>query len=262
MAIDNERYSREDFGWWDDDPNNTSVLLRYSVNPVRFAYFMEVLGQEQGGNIQGKKLLDVGCGGGFLCEEFAGIGFDVTGIDPSRNTIRAAGEHAAQSGLRIGYLEGRAEAIPFGGSSFDYVSCCDVLEHVDDVNTAISEIARVLKPGGRFFFDTINRTFMSWLAVIKLAQDWKSTAWETPDTHEWKRFVKPSELASIMEPNGLTMQEIKGMGAGSKRSVIWKAIRQRAKGKITRYEMATRFGLGKSDKLDLSYMGYAVKRST
>ena len=82
----------------------------------------------------------------------------MTGIDPSQNTLKAAKAHADQNRLLIDYEEGRAEAIPFGNSSFDYVSCCDVLEHVDDVNRTISEIARVLKPGGLFFYDTMNRT--------------------------------------------------------------------------------------------------------
>jgi len=260
MAIDNEIYSREDFGWWDDDADSIGVLLRYFVNPVRFAYFTEILGREWGGNVSGRTLLDVGSGGGYLCEEFARVGFDVTGIDPSLNTVRAAREHAAQSGLRIDYREGRAEAVPFGDSAFDCVSCCDVLEHVDDINTTISEIARVLKPGGLFFFDTINRTFLSWLLVIKVAQDWKSTAWEAPDTHEWKRFVKPSELVSITRANGLVVREVKGMGALNRRSAIRRAVRQRAKGLITRYEMATQFGFGRTDKLDISYMGFAVRQ--
>jgi 2-polyprenyl-6-hydroxyphenyl methylase/3-demethylubiquinone-9 3-methyltransferase len=260
MAIDNEMYSREDFIWWDGDANSTNVLLRYFINPIRFAYFAEILKQKSGGDGSGRRLLDVGCGGGYLCEEFAKTGFDVTGIDLSQNTLRAAREHATQSSLRINYEEGRAEAIPFSDSSFDYVSCCDVLEHVDDINKAISEIARVLKPGGFFFYDTINRTFVSWLVMIKIAQDWKRTAWEAPNTHEWKRFVKPSELTSIMKANGLVMDDIKGVGAANSGPVIWKAIRQRAKGRITRYEMATRFAFEKNDEVDVSYMGFAIKQ--
>ena len=260
MAIDNEMYSREDFGWWKGDANSTNVLLRYFINPIRFAYFAGILKQKSGGGVSGRKLLDVGCGGGYLCEEFAKIGFDVTGIDPSQQTLKAAREHAAQSSLRIDYEKGRAEAIPFGDSSFDYVSCCDVLEHVDDINKTISEIARVLRPGGLFFYDTINRTFASWLVMIKIAQDWKRTAWEAPNTHEWKRFVKPSELASIMKASGLVMDEIKGIGSANSGPVIRKAIRQRAKGKITRYEMETHFGFEKSDKVDISYMGFAIKQ--
>jgi 2-polyprenyl-6-hydroxyphenyl methylase/3-demethylubiquinone-9 3-methyltransferase len=260
MAIDNEMYSREDFGWWQGDANSTNVLLRYFINPIRFAYFAGVFKQNSGEGVSGRNLLDVGCGGGYLCEEFAKTGFNVTGIDPSQSTLKAAKEHAVQSRLCIDYEEGRAEAIPFSDSSFDLVSCCDVLEHVDDINKTISEIARVLRPGGLFFYDTINRTVVSWLVMIKMAQDWKYTAWEAPNTHEWKRFVKPSKLASIMKANGLVMDEIKGIGSASSGPVIWKAIRQRAKGRITRYEMATRFAFEKNDEVDVSYMGFAIKQ--
>ena len=108
MAIDNEMYSREDFGWWDGDANSTNVLLRYFINPIRFAYFAGILKQKSGGHVSGRNLLDVGCGGGYLCEELAKTGFDVTGIDPSQQTLKAAREHAAQSSLRIEYEEGRA----------------------------------------------------------------------------------------------------------------------------------------------------------
>ena len=260
MVIDNEMYSRKDYGWWDGDENSTTVLLRYFINPIRFAYFAGILKQKYGGAVSGRKLLDVGCGGGYLCEDFAKIEFDVIGIDPSQNTLKAAREHAAQNFLRIDYEEGRAEAIPFGDSSFNYVSCCDVLEHVDDVKKTISEIARVLKPGGLFFYDTINRTLASWLVMIKIAQDWKRSAWEAPNTHEWERFVKPSELGSIMKAYDLVMQEINGIGSANSRAIIRKATRQRAKGEITRYEMGKRLGLEKSDKVNMSYMGYAIKQ--
>ncbi len=259
MAIDNEIYSGGDYGWWDGDSDSTTVLLRYFINPVRFAYFTEVLKQKSAGNSAGKKLLDVGCGGGYLCEEFAGCGYEVTGLDPSQNTLDAARAHAAQYRLPINYQSGKAETIPFGDASFDYVSCCDVLEHVDDVNRTIAEIARVLKPGGLFFYDTINRTIFSWLAVIKIAQDWKKTAWEAPNTHEWKRFIKPRQLQSVMKANGLIMREIKGIGAGNSLPSVMKAILERAKGKISRYEMASRFGFEKTAGVAVSYMGYAVR---
>jgi 2-polyprenyl-6-hydroxyphenyl methylase/3-demethylubiquinone-9 3-methyltransferase len=260
MAIDNDMYSREAFGWWDDDADGTGVLLRCFINPIRFAYFMDVLEQRAPRAAKGRTILDVGCGGGYLCEEFARAGFDVTGIDPSRNTLAAANAHAAQNRLSICYQEGSAEKIPFDGASFDHVSCCDVLEHVDDIGRAISEIARVLKPGGLFFYDTINRTFASWLVMIKIAQDWKRSAWEAPDTHEWRRFVKPSELGNLLNKNGLAVLGTEGIAAGGRGSVIRKAIRERARGRITRYEMGVRFAFERSDKTGISYMGYAVKQ--
>lgn len=260
MVIDNDMYSRDDFGWWDNDADSTGVLLRCFINPIRFAYFMQVLARMPHRAALGSKVLDVGCGGGYLCEEFAGAGFDVTGIDPSRNTLAAAKAHAVQNHLLVDYQEGRAEQITLDDGSFDYVSCCDVLEHVDDIDKAISEISRVLKPHGLFFYDTINRTFASWLVVIKIAQEWKCSAWEAPNTHEWKRFVKPSELRAIMDNNGLIMSGIEGIVSGNSGSVIWRAIRERAKGRITRHEMGVRFGFKRSNKTGISYMGYAMKQ--
>jgi 2-polyprenyl-6-hydroxyphenyl methylase / 3-demethylubiquinone-9 3-methyltransferase len=177
MAIDNEMYSRIDYGWWDGDDNSTTVFLHYFINPIRFAYFLDILKHKSSGVISGRRLLDVGCGGGYVCEEFSKTGFEVTGIDLSQNTLKAARSHAAQSRLQIESEYGKAEAIPFGDATFDNVCCCDVLEHVESVNGTISEIARVLKPGGLFFFDTINRTLASWLVMIKIAQAWKRSAW-------------------------------------------------------------------------------------
>lgn len=260
MAIDNEMYSRQDYGWWDGDPNSTNVLLRYFINPIRFADFTEILKRQSDGDVSGRRVLDVGCGGGYLCEEFAKVGYAVIGIDPSQNTLEAARAHAAQNCLRVDYEKARAEALPFGNSLFDCVCCCDVLEHVDSIDHTVSEIARVLKPGGLFLYDTVNRTLVSWLVVIKIAQDWKGTAWEAPNTHEWRRFVKPTELNSMMKTNGLAMQENKGIGPGNRLSVIMAAVRQRAKCRITRHEMATRFGFEKNDELDASYMGFAIKQ--
>ena len=112
--------------------------------------------------------MDVGCGGGFLAEEFAKDGFAVTGIDPADRSIEAARKHAADNNLEIDYRAGKEEALPFSDGSFDIVACCDVLEHVDDFSLVISEVARTLKAGGVFCFDTVNRTWLSNLVAIKL----------------------------------------------------------------------------------------------
>ena len=128
------------------------------------------------------------------------------------------------------------------------------------INKTIAEIARVLKPGGLLFYDTINRSFLSWLMMIKVAQDWKSTAWEAPNTHEWRRFVKIKELGSIMKLNGLIMKENKGFNPRNSMKDLLKAVRERAKGNISRHEMAMRFGFEKNDKVAVSYMGFAIKQ--
>jgi hypothetical protein len=96
--------------------------------------------------------------------------------------------------------------------------------------------------------------------MITIAQDWKRSAWQAPNTHEYKRFVKPADLRANLKKDGLAMHEIKGIGSGNRRPVIRKAIRERAKGKITRYQMGYRFGFETCGKTDISYMGIGIKQ--
>jgi len=259
MTIDNEMYSRECFRWWDDDADSNSVLLRYFINPVRFSYFVEILRQKSGGDTSKRILLDVGCGGGYLSEEFAKMGFEVTGIDPSQNTIRAAGTHAAQGNLRIDYEEGRAEAIPISDASCDYVCCCDVLEHVDSVEQAIGEAARVLKPGGAFLFDTVNRTRRSNLVLIKIWQDWGVGGFSAKHAHVWDKFIRPGELRAAMHARGLAAVEMKGMSPGRNPLAMLHALWKIRRGAIRNGAVATAFPLRESGDLSVSYMGWARK---
>jgi 2-polyprenyl-6-hydroxyphenyl methylase/3-demethylubiquinone-9 3-methyltransferase len=166
--IDNAIYDRIAETWWDE--NSMIHILRTAINPARFGYFGKIW-KERGLKPSELSLLDVGCGGGFLSEEFAKSGFCVTGVDSSAATLQTAQNHAEQAKLDIKYVNGRAEALPFDDATFDVVTCCDVLEHVSDLDVVVKEIARVLKPGGIFFYDTINRTPLSKFVMIKLFQD-------------------------------------------------------------------------------------------
>ena len=259
MEINNDIYFREDYPWWDEGRDHANVLLRYFVNPIRFNYFRRIIESLPPAK-KSLKILDVGCGGGFLAEEFAKIGFEVTGMDPVPPSLKDASRHAGQNHLKIRYIQGYGEEIPLETGSFDYVACCDVLEHVADVEKVIKEISRVMKPGGLFFYDTINRNLFSYLAVIKIAQDWKFTAWEMPRAHVWEKFIKPSELTALMEKYGLVHQEIRGISSGANILSLLLAAIKRAQGKISRLEMGLRMKLQESDKIKLSYMGYAVKK--
>src|SRR5713101_4863722 len=141
MPVDNEIYNRLSSTWWDE---SAFAILRTGANPGRFGYFREVLLKKVGVDPVGKKALDVGCGGGLLAEEFARLGCQVTGVDPSEPSLATARKHTQQSGLDITYQVGVGEHLPFADASFDIVICCDVLEHVDDVAQVIQEISRVL----------------------------------------------------------------------------------------------------------------------
>jgi len=257
MPVDNELYNRLSETWWDE--NEVLNTLRTWLGPVRFGYFQRILLEKCNGDAQGIKVLDVGCGGGLLAEQFAELGCQVTGIDPSEPSLLTARKHAELTGLKIAYQIGTGEQIPFADASFDIVICCDVLEHVNDVAQVVQEISRVLVADGIFFYDTINRTLLSWLSVIKLAQEWKLTRLLPPNLHDWQNFIKPQELFDYMKRCRLQNQEIKGMSPRANPLVIINLFLRHKQGKVTLTEMGQRLHFQASRDLSGSYMGYALK---
>lgn len=256
-TIDNAIYDRIPTTWWEED--GFMALLRTSVNPPRFEYFRDVLVDRMRLAPGEMHLLDVGCGGGLLSEEFATLGCVVTGIDRSAPTLAAARAHAEKSRLPIRYLEGSAECLLFADQTFDVVCCCDVLEHVDDLEQVVREISRVLKPGGVFFFDTINRTLRSKLVAIKLAQDWRLTRLIPRDVHVWDKFIRPTELAGLLERHGLPTCEVAGLSPAVNPAVALVALVRNKLGNMSFAELGTTLKLKRSDDLSISYMGYALR---
>jgi len=259
QKVNNDIYRRLGHAWWDDDVGAFSTI-RFWINPVRFAFFKRVLDRERAIEREQRELLDVGCGGGLLAEELARAGFAVTGIDPAPETIETARAHASASRLSIVYETGAGEHLPFPDASFDHVTCCDVLEHVDDVDRVIAEIARVLRPGGLFFYDTINRTFISKIAIIKVMQEWRSTAFAEPHSHVWEKFIKPAELTAIFARHGLEQREMAGIMPRRNPIATLLDLRRRVQGKITFKELGRRLDFQESEHLEGSYMGYATRR--
>lgn len=257
--INNALYDEQGNTWWDE--NQCLHLLKSSVNPVRVVYFRRLLDQVLKFDYRGAAALDVGCGGGILAEEFAGMGFRVTGIDPSEQSLATARQHAQSMGLSIQYQEGTGESIPFADNTYPVVYCCDVLEHVRDLPKVISEIYRVTRPGGVFFFDTLNRTFVSKLVAIKIWQEWKSTALMPPRLHEWRMFIQPEELKELLAQTGFEFKEFRGTWPDVSIPKMISLLRKRAKGKIGYKEFGQRFKLVESNNLRILYMGYAVKPS-
>lgn len=255
--INNALYDEQGNTWWDE--NQCLHLLKSSVNPVRVVYFRRLLDQVLKFDYRGAAALDVGCGGGILAEEFAGMGFRVTGIDPSEQSLATARQHAQSMGLSIQYQEGTGESIPFADNTYPVVYCCDVLEHVRDLPKVISEIYRVTRPGGVFFFDTLNRTFVSKLVAIKIWQEWKSTALMPPRLHEWRMFIQPEELKELLAQAGFEFKEFRGTWPDVSIPKMISLLRKRAKGKIGYKEFGQRFKLVESNNLKILYMGYAVK---
>ena len=184
--------------WW--DPNGRFVSL-HRINPLRYGYFVE-----KGGDPKGRTLLDVGCGGGILSEEFAKGGAEVTAIDLSPVSINAAKEHAAESGLEIDYRVTPVEEVE---GEFDIVVCAEVLEHVDHLETFIGNCAARLKEGGHFFFSTLNKTLLSRFLAIFMAEDILGMV--PRGTHEYERFIKPSDLVRLFRGGGIDVKEVRGM---------------------------------------------------
>jgi 2-polyprenyl-6-hydroxyphenyl methylase/3-demethylubiquinone-9 3-methyltransferase len=258
MPVDNQLYDRLGGTWWDEDA--LLGLLRTSLNPGRFGYMRRILTRELGVDPQGKTALDVGCGGGLLAEEFAALGFGVTGVDPSVESLRTARGHAEARGLEIDYVDGTGEHLPFDDASFDIVYCCDVLEHVDDLQRTLDESARVLKPSGVYMYDTINRTLRSKLVMIKLFQEWESTALMEPNLHDWDMFIKPRELVAALGRAGLDNQDLQGIGPARNPISMLRDMRRRVRSEMTYAEFGHRNRMREQRDRSLLYAGYAIKR--
>ena len=256
--IDNDLYNAGGDIWWKGD--TVLHLLKTSVNPWRAGYQRNVI-KKLGIDPKGKTALEVGSGGGILTEEIAKMGFTTTGIDPSEQSIITASNHAKASGLNIKYEKGFGENLPYANNSFDAVFCCDVLEHVQDLPKVISEISRVLKSNGLFFYDTLNRTFISRLVAIKIWQEWKRWAFMPPSLHVWEMFIKPAELKELLTKSGLEWKEHVGSSPNVSIPKMLTYLRKRVKGDWTFEDLGKRFWLIESNDMNILYGGYAVKNN-
>ena len=189
--------------WWDGSERWLRTLQ--AMAPARFRAFDPVVG-----DWSGLEVLDLGCGGGFMTELLAEKGARAVGIDPSQGAIAAARAHAAGEGLQIRYEVGVAESLPFAEDRFDAVVCVDVLEHVDSVSESLAEAARVLKPGGWFLFDTINRNPLAALGVVTVAE--RVFRLLPRGTHDPAKFIRPSELRARLAALGFDVGRMRGLG--------------------------------------------------
>jgi 2-polyprenyl-6-hydroxyphenyl methylase/3-demethylubiquinone-9 3-methyltransferase len=256
MPVDNALYDRMADSWWEE---SGFLHVLAALNPARFGYMRRVLTEELRLDPAGLRVLDIGCGGGLLAEEFARLGCRVVGIDPSHESLAAARKHAAGQGLAIEYQCATGEALPFADASFRIVYCCDVLEHVTDLRNVIAETARVLKPGGTYFYDTINRTIRSRLTVIGLLQEWRWTAMMPPRLHDWGMFIRPAELRRALEQVGLVPGGLTGLKPRAGPFHVFRALRRRKRGHLSYAAAAREMDFGESADTSVSYIGYAGK---
>lgn len=257
MPVDNDLYDRNGKGWWDED--NPLNILHGSMTPGRFAYFSEVLTQRRRLDPTSVRALDIGCGGGFMAEEFARLGCHVVGVDPSAVSIETARRHAVATGLDIDYRVGFGEGLPVADGAFDVAYSCDVLEHVADLGAVMSEVARVLAPSGVFLFDTINRTRTSRLLGIKVMQEWRMTRLIDAALHDWDMFITPAELTEALSRSGLLVEEVVGLGPRSSRPRVLLDFVRANRGSISYGELSRRLDVGRVASTNMSYMGFATK---
>ncbi len=240
--VDNSWYDDLGDAWWD---RNGPMRALHEVNPVRLEYFLGVLG-----DVAGRRVLDLGCGGGLMTEAYARAGAHAVGIDISRPSLGAARRHALSESIASSrYLAARAEALPFPDACFDAVCSADSLEHVDDLFAVLAEAERVLRPGGLFVFDTVNRTWMSKLIMIWAAQTLLRFA--PPRTHSYAKFVPPELLRNELERRGMQWGGLRGLSLRRNPIVAaWSYARSGSLG-----------GFVLSDDTRVSYVGYARKPS-
>ncbi|WP_236550540.1 bifunctional 2-polyprenyl-6-hydroxyphenol methylase/3-demethylubiquinol 3-O-methyltransferase UbiG [Cyanobium sp. Copco_Reservoir_LC18] len=233
-------YDQQAASWW--EPSATIFPLS-RLNPPRFLFFDQFIT-----HWENRRVLDVGCGGGYTCEFLARRGAVVTGIDRSAACIAAARSHAAASGLEITYRVGIAEELPFAAGSFDVVVCVDVLEHVDRPEAVVAEMGRVLTPGGSLCFDTINRTVRSRLTMIWLLETLLRLI--PAGVHDWRRFVPPAELRRWLEASGFAAVTMRGLdlfGRGPLRTL----------GRLIHYRRTGGFQVGFDHDLAVMFIGVA-----
>jgi 2-polyprenyl-6-hydroxyphenyl methylase/3-demethylubiquinone-9 3-methyltransferase len=186
--------------WWDPDGPMRPL---HRMNPLRVGWIDGRIKQHLGGAV---RLLDVGCGAGLASEALAGAGYEVTGVDASQAAIEAARAHAA---VPIDYRVGTAEDVLAGGQRFAAVTALEIIEHVPDQPGFMRTLAQLLEPDGMVFVSTLNRTLRS-LAVAKIGAEYIARLLPA-GTHDWRRFVKPEELAAMARAAGLRLDSVAGM---------------------------------------------------
>ena len=233
-----ERFSRIAEEWW--DPTGKFAPL-HQLNPVRIGYIRDRAAAHwqrdalSGSPLDGLDLLDIGCGGGLLSEPMTRLGARVTGIDAAPRNIATASLHADGQGLAIDYRATTAEALAGDGRQFDIVLALEIVEHVADVELFLQCCGTLVKPGGLLFLSTLNRTAKAWALAIAGAE--YMLRWLPRGTHDWKKFLKPSEVVRGLRGGGVEAQDIVG--------VVYSPLRRA-------------WSLSKGD-LDVNYMLYGTK---
>lgn len=207
-----ERFNRSAAEWWD---GNGKFRTLHLIGPARMTFLRDALVRHFGRPpgqmrpLDGLSILDIGCGGGLVCEPLCRLGARVTGIDPGLDNVEAARRHAAGQGLGVDYRVARVEDLAAEGLAFDAVVCLEVVEHVPDPGAFLKACAGLVRPGGLVLLSTINRTLKAYLLAIIGAE--YVLRWLPVGTHQWERLVTPDELARHLGAAGLGRPEFQGL---------------------------------------------------
>jgi 2-polyprenyl-6-hydroxyphenyl methylase / 3-demethylubiquinone-9 3-methyltransferase len=206
------RFERVAETWWD---SRGPMRALHKFNPVRLAYIRDEACRRFDRDpkgvrpLEGLSILDVGCGGGLLCEPLARLGAVVTGLDPAAANIAVAKRHAAHSGIPVGYRSETVESVVARGERFDVVLAMEVVEHVTDVPAFVRACGAAVKPGGILVMATLNRTLRAFALAIVGAE--YVLGWLPRGTHQWEKFVTPDELGMAVDAAGLSVVEVRGV---------------------------------------------------
>ena len=200
-----EKFRRMADEWWDAEGKFKPL---HEMNRLRLIYLRDCIKQCDI-DIKGKKLLDVGCGGGLVSEPMSRLGANVLGVDAVEKNIEIATLHSVDAGLNINYRHCTIEDIKRSGERFDIVLALEIVEHIDDVEKFIIDCLDVLNDGGIIFISTINRTYKAYGLAILGAE--YILRWLPRGTHDWKKFVKPSEIKKIWDKYDVKVHDVSGM---------------------------------------------------
>jgi 2-polyprenyl-6-hydroxyphenyl methylase/3-demethylubiquinone-9 3-methyltransferase len=207
-----DRFARNAAEWWDANGKFRTLHL---IGPARLTFLRDAMMRHFGRPparprpLDGLSVLDIGCGGGLVCEPLCRLGAAVTGIDPAADNVEAARRHAEGQGLAIAYRAARVEDLAAEGRTFDAVACLEVVEHVPDAGAFLTTCAGLVRPGGLMLLSTINRTVKAYLMAIVGAE--YVLRWLPVGTHQWERFVTPDELSRHLRAAGLGAPELRGL---------------------------------------------------